>query len=136
MTEIKLDLPKFPIESTAPIYDFGFIASALGMIPLPEGIAVRPEAIVLIEDHVFPEQEDDGAPLETEPVTLLHFANRHSIELNAEQMRALEDFIRDAQKMVADAQREMALANARQNAGNAGIANEIARKAGLIKPGR
>lgn len=134
MTEEKLVKPKYTIEPTAPQYDFGFIAAHLGIIPLPEGIGLRPEAIILMEDGVFTESEE-GEP-ETEPMTLIHLSNQHSIELNAEQMCALEKFIRAAQKMIADAQRDRALMNARAQSGNADEARRIALKAGLIKPAR
>lgn len=136
MDEIKLETPQFSIEPQP--YDFSFITSALGMIPLPEGIAIQPIAIVTMEDRVPVEidPEDGEEPVAGEPITLVHFSNQHTIELSAEQMSALETFIRNAQKIMADAQREIAMAQARNAGSNAGIANEIARKAGLIKLGR
>jgi hypothetical protein len=123
MEEIKIEIPKFSIEQ--PSYDFDFIAANLGLVPLPGQVAIQPAAIVMIEDGVIAADEDGLMPVDAEPVTLIHFSNQTATELNAEQMAALESFIRDARAMQAEIM-------ARQTASaQRGSMNDLARRAGL-----
>jgi hypothetical protein len=123
MEEIKIEIPKFSIEQ--PEYDFDFIAANLGLIPLPGQVAIQPAAIVMIEDSVTTGDDDDDDDDDGEPRTLVHFSNQATLELNAEQMCALEKFIRDARAMQAE------MMARQQGARNAGTLNDLARKAGF-----